>query len=107
MAVITSQAASVPGQALTMSSAAGGGDTLTLDPAGNILLVVTAGTITTPTLTTPNAVHGLAVADGGSATSATGLKVFDLPWDLYANTSGQCAVSWSATTNVTFALLRR
>lgn len=107
MAVITPQTAAVAGTVLTMSSASGGGDTLTLDPSATLrLLVVTGGTSTTVTLTTPGTVNGLAIADNAVAITTNKTVVIDLPYSLYADSNGQCAVAWSATTSVTFALIR-
>jgi hypothetical protein len=108
MATVTSQAATVPGIALTMSAASGGGDVVTIDQSlnGVWLLIVTAGTPTTITMVTPNTVNGLAVADNTKTTESTGLTWLWMPASLYADANSQCAISWSAATSVTFAVLR-
>jgi hypothetical protein len=108
MATVSPQAATVAGTTLTMSAASGGGDLINMDAsAGGVwVLIQTAGTSTIATFTTPGTVAGLAIADSAVSVATTTSKWVWLPYATFANSSGQCAVAWSATTSVTFAVLR-
>jgi hypothetical protein len=113
MATVTAQAASITGTVPTMAAASAGGDLV--ETGDTVSLVVCAGaTPATLTITTPNTVSGLAIADAavtipaGAGTSGTaGPVIVSLPTSLFGNASGLAALAWSATTDVKFAVVRR
>lgn len=106
MAVVSTQLVSLAGTALTYSAASGGGDRFT--PAGNTFMHIvngSAGSITA-TLITPNTVDGLAIADRAVVVGAGANVLLLLPAGTYAASDGLGDITWSATTSVTFAVLR-
>jgi hypothetical protein len=75
--------------------------------AGVLLVVKTAGTITTVTLTTPETVDGdLAVADRAVVTVATGETLIPLTSRYRDPTTGRCTIGFSPTTSVTRCVVR-
>lgn len=107
MATVSPQVPITAGTTPTYSTASGGGDLINLDPAASLVLVVkTGGTGTTVTLTTPGTVNGLAIADNAITIGTNSERWIPLPYSLYADANGQCAVAWSAVTSVTFAVVR-
>lgn len=113
MATVTAQSIAIAGTSPTMSAASGGGDTV--DCGDTVFLVVNSGsTIANLTITTPGTVQGLAIADqviaipanAGTVASAPPV-IIPLPPSLYGDANGQAALSWSATTNIKFAVCRR
>lgn len=107
MATITAQVPVTAGTTPTYSSAAGGGDLINLDPVASLVLIVkTVGTGTTVTLTTPGTVNGLAISDNAIVIGTNSERWIPLPYSLYADSNAQCAVAWSATSAVTFAVVR-
>lgn len=109
MATVSAQAVPDTGVTLTQNAATPGGDTITLDPGSpvSVLLVTTAGTGATVTLTTrtPDA-YGNAITAKAVVVATNITKAILMPYNEYANASSQCAISWSATTSVTFAVIR-
>jgi hypothetical protein len=74
---------------------------------GVLLLVRTAGTITTVTLVTPETVDGdLAVADRTVATVATGDTMIKLTNRYRDPATGRCTIQFSPTTSVTRCVVR-
>jgi hypothetical protein len=111
MATVNAQGAAITGTVPTMSSASAGGDLV--DTGDSVLLVVTAGaTPATLTITTPGTVSGLAIGDASisipaGAGDTSGPVIVPLPASLFANAAGLAALSWSATTAIKFAVVRR
>jgi hypothetical protein len=113
MATVTAQGLPVAGLNPTMSAASVGGDIV--DTGDTVSLIVTSGSTTANlTITTPGTVGGLAIADNviaipanaGTVASAPPVVV-PLPTSLYGDANGQCALAWSATTNIKFCAVRR
>jgi hypothetical protein len=115
MATVLAQALPSAGFAPTLSAAtASTGDVVDTGPTVH-LVVVSGSTACTLTITTPNASRfGDAVADPtfviptNSGTVANGAP-FEIPLDTerFGDANGQAALSWSAVTNVKFAVVRR
>lgn len=113
MAIVSAQGLPTAGLNPTMSAASGGGDVV--DTGDTVLLVVcSAATTANLTITTPGTFSGLAIADNviaipaNAGTSGTAPPVLiPLPTSLYGDANGQAALSWSATTNIRFAAVRR
>jgi hypothetical protein len=113
MATVNAQGLAVAGTSPTMSAASGGGDVV--DTGDTVFLVVNSGSTTANlTITTPGTVSGLAIADNviaipaNAGTVATAPPVLiPLPTSLYGDANGQAALSWSAVTNIKFAVIRR
>jgi hypothetical protein len=112
MATVNAQALAAAGLNPTMSSAAPGGDSV--DTGDQTFLIVTSGATTANlTITTPDTVSGLAVADrvvavpanAGTAATAPPLLI-PLPRELYGDDDGMAALAWSATTGIKFAVVR-
>jgi hypothetical protein len=75
--------------------------------AGVFLVVKTAGTITTVTITTPEVFDGdLALADRAVVTVATGETIIPLTSRYRDPTTGRCTIGFSPTTSVTRAVIR-
>lgn len=115
MAAVASQAIPVAGLAPTLSAASGGGDTV---ECGDriMLIVVSAGSACTLTITTPGTNgYGDAVADPtfviplNSGNVANGAPFcIDLDPARFADpTTGYATLSWSATTSIKFAAVKR
>lgn len=109
MATVGVQDVSRAGTAPTYNAASGGGDKF--PPGAHVLIHVlnTSGSAITPTFTTPGKVAEFDVADavGGTTPATTGSRFYGpFPAELFAGSDGLVAVAWSATTGVTFAVLR-
>lgn len=109
MATVTVQDVTRAGTAPTYNAASGGGDKF--PPGAGVLIHVlnTSGSAITPTFATPGQVSGLDIADavGGTTPATTGSRFYGpFPPELFAGSDGLVAVSWSATTGVTYAVLR-
>lgn len=107
MANVQAQSVTLGGLTATYNAASAGGDTF---PVGDhvVLHIKNGGaSAVTATITTPGNVSGLAIADQAVNVPAGG-EVFSGPIrrDLFAGAGGVASVSWSATTSVTFAVLR-
>lgn len=108
MATVLAKNPPVTGLNLTAnaSAASAGGDVIdTGDTVG--IIVFTAGTGTTVTITTPGTVSGLAIADNAVTIGTNVAWFIPLPTSLYGDSNGQAAISWSATASVTFIVVRR
>lgn len=108
MATASVQDVSRAGTTATLNNASAGGDKFS--PGAHVLVRVIngSGAAVTPTFATPGQVSGLDIADliGGS-TPASGAKYYGpFPPELFAGSDGLVAVTWSATTTVTFEVLR-
>jgi hypothetical protein len=109
VATVSVQDVSRAGTTPTYNAASGGGDKFS--PGAHVFVHVlnTSGSAVTPTFVTPGQVQELAVADstGGSTPATTGSKMYGpFPPEIFAGSDGLVAVTWSATTSVTFAALR-
>jgi hypothetical protein len=113
MATVLAQAAGITGLTPTMSSASSGGDLV--ETGDSVFLVVCSdSTPATLTITTPNTVSGLAIADASvtipasaGVSGTSGPVIVALPTAVFGNASGLAALSWSATTGIKFAVVRR
>lgn len=83
---------------------AGASNGITFDSANTILIVTTAGTITTLTLDATGTVDGVALADSTPANPATGTRYYG-PFGAGAF-SGTVGVDFSSATNATYAVIR-
>jgi hypothetical protein len=109
VATVPVQDVSRAGTTPTYNAASAGGDKFT--PGAHVMVHVlnTGGSATAPTFTTPGQIQELAVADstGGTTPATTGSKMYGpFPAELFADSAGLCAVAWSVTSGVTFAVLR-
>lgn len=111
MATVAAQSAGIAGLSPTMAAASGGGDVV---PCGDRILLIVCSLTTTAnlTITTPNTVSGLAIADeviaipANAGTSGTAPPVvITLPVALYGDANGNAALAWSATTGIKFAVV--
>ena len=108
MATLTTQnVTAIAGTAVTTTAAAGGGDVV-VRPARGLYLQVTNGdgSPITVTIAVPgNAWNGEAAPDTAQTVAAGATKLF--PIDArYANSSNQAAITYSAVTSVTVAVLQ-
>lgn len=103
MATIATQGV---GAAFTLSSAAGGGDSLTAGD-GNLLIVQnTDASAHTFTLVTPATYYSQSVGDFTSPSIAAGSQyAMRLPTALYADGNGNVAISYSSATGMKLAVL--
>lgn len=107
MAALTTTVVGLTGQRfdnlLTAATASDDAET----GAGVVLMVRTAGTITTVTLVTPETVDGdLAVADRAVTTVATGDTMIPITSRYRDPTTGRATITFSPTTAVTRCVLR-
>lgn len=105
MATVSTLGASLTGTTVTAAAASAGGDRFA--PGTRVHVVNGGAASITATLTTPNSVRGLAIADQVIAipngTFPANCKFFDAPADLYVDPAdGLVGVAWSATASVTF-----
>lgn len=108
MATVATQNIDTDGLQATYSAASGGGDKV-LPGAGSFLHVKNAsGVPTTVTLVTPSTVDStLAVGDRAVVVTNATEQFIALPDSLYRNpTDGLADITWSATTSITFAVVR-
>lgn len=106
MATVSTQDVPAAGSALTYASASGGGDRFLPGDGVFMHIVNGSGSSITATLATPGTVDGLAIADRAVAVPAGDSRLVTLPADTYRSSDGYGDVTWSATTTVTFAVLR-
>jgi len=115
MAQVLATSLAAAGGAATLNAASGGGDTV--ECGDNVVLTVYNGSTTTVlTIVTPGtSADGDAVADYVSATipansgtysSAAGFQVQLKPRRFADPTTNLATISWSATTNVKFTVVR-
>lgn len=107
MATVSTETVDIDGLVATYSAASGGGDKCAV--GDNIFLHVknADGSPTTVTLTTPGTVEGVAIADPAIVVAA-GTEAFIGPITgklFRAASDGLCAIAWSNTTSITFAVL--
>lgn len=106
MALLSPQLPTFAGVAVTYAAAAAGGDTFV--PSARRRLHVKNGGASpiTVTITTPATYAGLAIADAGGSVAA-GAEVAFGPFDpaLFADSGGVAAVTYTAVTSVTVAVL--
>lgn len=107
MALLTTTVVGLTGQRYdNLLTAANASDTA--ETGGGVLLLVrTAGTITTVTLVTPETVDGdLAVADRAVATVATGDTMIPISSRYRDPATGLATINFSPTTSVTRCVVR-
>jgi hypothetical protein len=92
----------------TPASASGGGDKFSPGAHVFVRVINGSGSGVTPTFVTPGQVQELAVADStGGPTAAGSYRYYGpFPPEVFAGSDGLVAVTWSATTTVTFEVLR-
>lgn len=106
MATVTTQSITNAGAATTYSAASPGGDRF-LPADGTFLHVKNgSGSPITVTLVTPGTVDGLAITDRAVSVPATSERFIAVPDSLYRSSDGLADITWSATTTVTFAVVR-
>lgn len=113
-AVLTVTDVTEAGVAMTLASAAGGGDSFANDSSGRTFLVVTNGsggsitvTITPATASVFVPGHGtLTKAAGGAAVAAGVTKIFGPFPTTYNDSSGRVAVTYSGVTSLTVGVFR-
>ncbi|HVE26575.1 MAG TPA: hypothetical protein VNC22_14280 [Sporichthya sp.] len=109
MATVSVQDVSRAGTTPTYNAASGGGDKFSPGAHTFVHVLNTGGSATAPTFVTPGQVQELAVADatGGTTPATTGSKMYGpFPPEIFAGSDGLCAVTWSVTSGVTFAVMR-
>ena len=108
MATVSVQDVSRAGTTPTLNNASAGGDKFSPGAHVFIRVINGSGSAVTPTFVTPGTVAELAIADStGGSTPASGSKYYGpFPSEIFAGSDGLCAVTWSATTTVTFEVLR-
>lgn len=108
MATVAVQDVVRSGTAATPNTASAGGDKF--GPGAHVFVRVIngSGSVVTPTFVTPGTVAELAIADStGGSTPASGARYYGpFPSEIFAGSDGLVAVTWSATTTVTFEVLR-
>jgi hypothetical protein len=105
MTVRTVQVPTDAGIAVTMNAAASG-DQFAVDDS--VLLIVKNGDASSHdvTLTTPNTEGGLAIADRTVTVAAGATEAILVGHARYADTGGLCSLAWSATTSMTWGVVR-
>lgn len=108
MATVATQNPGTAGAVGTYAVAAAGGDKVA--PGVRLHVVNGGGSAITLTIATPFTKDGLALADRTvsipNGAFPANAKFVDVPSDLYQDpTDGLCALTWSAVTSVTFAVL--
>lgn len=104
MATRLPEEVSIAGLAATYHAAAAGDKV----PPGCLLVVKnTNGATRDLTLATPGTAHGLAIADATITIPATtGERYVPVPHTGFTGADGLVPLTWSATTGVTFAVIR-
>jgi hypothetical protein len=108
VATVAVQDVTRAGTTPTPYNASAGGDKFPAGAGVTVRVINGSGSAVTPTFATPGQVSGLDIADlVGGSTPASGAKVYGpFPPELFADSSGLVAVTWSATTTVTFEVMR-
>jgi hypothetical protein len=108
MATVSVEVVDIDGLAVTYNAASGGGDKFEPGDRTFVIAKNTNGATRTATFTTPGTVGGNAIADLVVTLPATTGEVLIGPFtrDIYAGSDGLVAVAWSATTGVTFGVVR-
>lgn len=107
MAAITTSVAPLTGLRFDNLLAAANASDDAETGVGVFLVVKTAGTITTVTITTPEVFDGdLALADRAVVTVATGETIIPLTSRYRDPTTGRCTIGFSPTTSVTRCVVR-
>lgn len=108
MATVAVQDVTRAGTTPTPYTASAGGDKFSPGTGVTVRVINGSGSAVTPTFATPGQVSGLDIADlVGGSTPASGAKIYGpFPPDLFAGADGLAAVTWSATTSVTFEVTR-
>lgn len=106
--VVAAQHPGMAGLQPSMSAASATGNWV--PPNVRLLIVNDAGSVVTLTIETPAVARGgLAVADQtvavGTGSFPANVKAVDVPGWAYLQSDGYCHLSWSATTDVSFAVL--
>lgn len=106
MATVSVQQISTAGVAPTYSAASAGGDKV-IPGASTFLHVKNSDTVAHDCIiATPATVDGLAVADRTVSVPNGGERMIYVPSTFYQASDGLAAISWSATTGMTFAALK-
>ncbi|KOG21999.1 hypothetical protein [Streptomyces viridochromogenes] len=106
MAALSAQRLAVAGAAPSYSAAAAGGDTAPVGKGLVLHVVNGSGSAVTVTVVTPGTIDGLAVADAALSVPA-GASGFIPLGNVYRNPStNRAAVTYSATTTVSVAVLQ-
>lgn len=107
MATVATQNPGLTGITPTVANASGGGDRVS--PGTRLHVINGGGSSINLTLAVIAKVRDLTAGSGSrviacpNGTVPTGLKIIDLPADLYADPAdGLVGLAWSATTSVTF-----
>lgn len=102
----TQTAAAITGTVPTYHAASGGGDKVSPN-AGTLLHVINlSGSSINLTISTPGTYQGRAVADDVIAVADGAAGKFIPMQSVYKGSDGLASLSWSATTTVTFAVIR-
>lgn len=107
MATVATQQIVSGGLAPSYSAASGGGDEFT--PGDSVFLHVKngSGSGVTVTVVTPGTVVGQAIGDVTNTVAAGGDEFMGpFPAQHFAAADGKADVTWSATTSITFAVLK-
>lgn len=107
MATLTVVQAVQTGAALALASAAGGGDEFVNTGKEALIVNNGSGAPVDVTLTTPQTVNGLAVADRAVTVAAGAQSVIGpFPKGLYNDANGKVQIAYSSATSVTVGVLR-
>lgn len=106
MAALTAQSISTAGLAPTFANAAAGGDTAPV--GGDLVLIVRngSGSAVTVTVATPGTVGGLDIADASVSVPAGGSGVIPMAAVYRDPVTNRAAITYSAVTTVTVAVLQ-
>lgn len=107
MALLTPQSSAVTGTNLTMSAAAGGGDTIVGGSTTYLLVRNGDASPKTVTIVRPGTTYGTADPDISLAVPASGIAIFGpIPSEFADPADGQVDITYSAVTSVTVAAVR-
>ena len=107
MAALATQIVDRDGLPITFSAAAGGGDSAVCHRQSMLLVRNGDASSKDVTLATPGTVDGLAVADRTISVAAGVTTANPLDPDVYGDADGTVAITYSAVTSVTVAVVRR
>lgn len=105
MATVSTEVVDTDGLTATYANASTGGDQVAPSEHTFIHVKNGSGGSLDVTLVTPQQVDGLSVSDR-TVTVATDGEAFIAVPNLYRNDSGLADITWTATSSVTFAVLR-
>jgi hypothetical protein len=106
VASVATQPLALSGADPTYSAASGGGDRFTPGQSTFLHVKNGSGSSINATLTVVGKVEDLTPANRVVAVPAGADRKIPLPADLYASADGLGDIAWSATTTVSFAVLR-